>query len=153
MPRITTARSGEERIGHLSAETGCPVETIRYYERIGLLPAPLRTEGGHRVYGPRQRERLSFILRARELGFSLEEIGELAGLAEGDQRACAAAEAIANRHIAAIRTRLADLKRMQAALQGLAEDCRRGHSADCPILESLAGRPGAETRRAARPSQ
>src|SRR5688500_4374597 len=93
MASFTNSRAGDDRIGSLAQSTGCPVETIRYYERVGLVPPPLRTQGGHRVYGPEHRERLAFILRGRELGFSLEEIRELIGLTEQGDRACVTVEA------------------------------------------------------------
>lgn len=139
MPSFTTSRASDDRIGALAATTGCPVETIRYYERIGLLSPPLRTAGGHRVYGPEHRSRLTFVLRGRELGFSLEEIRELVALAEQGGRACAAAEAVACRHIGSIELRIADLSRMLEVLERLARDCKRGRRSQCPILETLAG--------------
>jgi len=146
MSSFTIARASDDRIGALAASTGCPVETIRYYERIGLLAAPLRTTGGHRVYGPEHRRRLAFILRGRELGFSLEEIRELLDLAERGGQACAAAEAVARHHIASIEARMADLSRMRDVLRRLARDCRRGHRIHCPLLETLAAAPEADPR-------
>jgi len=139
MPSFTTSRAGDDRIGALAATTGCPVETIRYYERIGLLSPPLRTAGGHRVYGPEHRRRLTFVLRGRELGFSLEEIRELVALAEQGGQACAAAEAVARRHIGSIESRIADLARMLEVLERLARNCKRGRHHHCPILDTLAG--------------
>ncbi len=148
MSSFTTARAGDDRIGALAESAGCPVETIRYYERIALLPPPLRTTGGHRVYGPGHRRKLAFILRGRELGFSLEEIRELVGLAEEGGQACAAAEAIARRHIASIEARVADLSRMLEVLARLAHDCRRGRRRpQCPILETLSAAPEPGERR------
>ncbi|HXV22630.1 MAG TPA: helix-turn-helix domain-containing protein [Alphaproteobacteria bacterium] len=137
MHSFTTARAGDDRIGALALSTGCPVETIRYYEKIGLLPQPLRTTGGHRVYGDGHKRRLAFVLRGRELGFSLEEIRELVALAEDGTGACQAAEAIARRHIGSIEARIADLSRMLEVLERLARACRRGRRPHCPILETL----------------
>jgi MerR family mercuric resistance operon transcriptional regulator len=141
MPSFTTARATDDRIGALALSTGCPVETIRYYEKIGLLPPPLRTTGGHRVYGVGHRQRLAFVLRGRELGFSLEEVRELVALAEVGNGACQAVEAIARRHIATIEARIADLSRMLEVLERLARACRRGRRPHCPILETLSTVP------------
>ena len=158
MSPFTITRSGEERIGVLAESTGCPVETIRYYERIGLLRPPLRTAGGHRVYDESHRRRLTFVLRGRELGFSLEEIRELADLADQENQVCAAAEGIARRHIGSIKARIADLVRMQEVLERLARNCNRGRRSYCPILESLSaptenGREGIRSRRSTRDSR
>ena len=135
---ITTARAVADRIGDLARATGCPVETIRYYERVGMLPRPERSPGGHRTYGPGQRARLAFVLRGRELGFSLGEIRELLRLGDAQDGGCAEAEAIARRHIGDIGARIADLKRIGRLLETLAAECRKGRRPACPILDALA---------------
>jgi MerR family mercuric resistance operon transcriptional regulator len=98
------------RIGGLSRRTGCNVETIRYYERIGLLPAPPR-RGRYRCYGPEDVGRLGFLRRARELGFTLDEVRALLDLAAGGQSSCAAAREIAAAHLREVRARISDLRR------------------------------------------
>ena len=136
---ITTTRAAADRIGDLARAAGCPVETIRYYERIGVLPRPERSPGGHRTYGPQHRARLAFVLRGRELGFSLDEIRELLRLGDAHDGGCAEAEAIARRHLGDIAARIDDLKRIRRLLETLAAECRKGRRPACPILDALAG--------------
>jgi MerR family mercuric resistance operon transcriptional regulator len=123
-------------IGALSRRTGVNIETIRYYERIGLLPEPPRGEGGHRVFAPAHRKRLAFIRRARELGFSLDEIRVLLGLADGGAP-CGEVRAVALDHLARIRAKIADLRRMERTLARTAAQCEGGGATGCPILETL----------------
>ncbi|MGV6876076.1 MerR family transcriptional regulator [Pseudochelatococcus sp. B33] len=92
-------------IGELSRRTGCNIETIRYYERIGLMPEPLR-RGRYRSYGPEDVGRLAFVLRARELGFTLDEVRTLLGLAASGQASCAVARDLAEVHLKDVRTRI-----------------------------------------------
>ncbi|MDE2580207.1 MAG: helix-turn-helix domain-containing protein [Rhodospirillales bacterium] len=130
-------------IGALAARTRCNIETIRFYEKIGVLPKPARTEGGHRVYGRAHVERLTFIRRARELGFTLDEVRALLQLAAASEVPCAAVKDLAAAHLAAVRTKIADLRAMQKALTGLIGQCDvRGDTADqpgCPLVEALLG--------------
>jgi MerR family mercuric resistance operon transcriptional regulator len=126
-------------IGVLSRETGCNIETIRYYEKVGMLPKPCRTEGGHRIYAPAHFTRLGFILRARALGFSLDDIRNLLLLSEGKTMSCAKVKALALAHLQDIRSRIADLKAMEAVLDELADKCSGKITPDCPIIESLSG--------------
>lgn len=123
-------------IGALSRRTGCNIETIRYYERIGLLPAPARSEGGHRLYGLGHLKRLGFVRHARDLGFSVEAIRALLKLAEGGDQPCAEARAIASTHLAEVRAKLASLKAMEGALKQMVARCADG-APECPLLESL----------------
>lgn len=126
-------------IGALSAQTGVNIETIRYYERIGVMPAPPRTEGRQRVYDENYLKRLTFIRRGRELGFSLDQVRDLLGLVRGHDLTCADVKVMTERHVAEIRRKLKDLKRLQRVLNDLAAQCH-GHAVpDCPILEALAG--------------
>jgi MerR family mercuric resistance operon transcriptional regulator len=123
-------------IGKLHQRTGVLVETIRYYERIGILPRPARTQSGYRRYGLADAKRLTLVKRARELGFSLAEIRALLSLA-GDGRRCADARAIAEQHVADIRTKIADLRTMKRVLDRAIDDCRDGRMAGCPLLDAL----------------
>jgi Cu(I)-responsive transcriptional regulator len=125
------------KIGDLAKATAARVETIRWYERVGLLPAPARTPGNYRAYGPRHLERLSFIRRARELGFSIPQVRELLGLADDRGRPCAAVDAIARQHLAAVERKIADLEALRRELGGLIGQCRRGTVAECRILQAL----------------
>ena len=111
-PENTISRAGGMTIGGLARQSGVAVETIRYYERIGLLPAPRRSRGRHRLYEPGHVARLEFVRRARQLGYPLAEVRALLRLAEEGRPACAAARAITIRHLAEVRSRLADDRRM-----------------------------------------
>lgn len=137
-------------IGLLARRTGCNIETIRYYERIGVLPAPAR-RGRYRLYGQEDVRRLSFIRRARELGFTLEEVRALLRFAAGSADACADARDLAARHLAGVRARIRDLRAMEAALAATLRRCDSGGAAPCPLIAALsddapeegAPRPGA----------
>jgi MerR family mercuric resistance operon transcriptional regulator len=135
-------QAGQFPIGALSAATGVNIETIRYYEKIGLMPAPPRTQGGQRVYGGNHLKRLTFIRRSRELGFSLDEIRALLGLAGGHALTCAEVSGMAHAHIAGIRQKVKDLKKLERVLTDLAARCHGRQVPDCPILDALAGRTG-----------
>jgi MerR family mercuric resistance operon transcriptional regulator len=123
-------------IGELSRRTGCNIETIRYYERIGLLPIPAR-RGRYRHYGGEDVGRLSFVRRARELGFTLEEVRALLRLAAGREEVCAEARSLAMAHIVEIRARIDDLRAMERVLAAAVRDCDAGKSAGCPLIEAL----------------
>lgn len=126
-------------IGALSRATGVKVETIRYYERIGLMPASLRSEGGHRQYREAELRRLRFIRRARELGFTLDEVRELLNLADGGG-ACAEVEAMAKTHLAGVQERINDLQRLAESLAQLTRQCEGVDSrAGCPLIDDLFG--------------
>lgn len=126
-------------IGALSRATGVKVETIRYYERIGLMPAPLRSEGGHRQYREAEMRRLRFVRRARELGFTLDEVRELLNLADGGGP-CAEVEAIAKTHLTAVQERITDLQRLADSLAQLTRRCEGvDASAGCPLIDDLFG--------------
>lgn len=124
-------------IGELSRQTGCKPETIRYYEKRGLLPAPERTSGRYRNYGPTHRERLNFILGARSLGFSLEETKELIGLSTQRHRSCRAVDAIAQRHLEQVRARIDRLQSLARELERIIESCAGGQMPACRILEAM----------------
>ncbi|WBT38026.1 MerR family transcriptional regulator [Hyphomicrobium sp. DMF-1] len=130
--------SGVLTIGDLSKTTGTKVETIRYYERIGLLAAPDRTSGNYRAYGTKDLGRLSFIRRARDLGFGLEQVRELLGLSDQKQRSCEGVDVIARDHLADVDRKLADLKALRRELDSIIRQCGCGTIANCRIIEALA---------------
>jgi MerR family mercuric resistance operon transcriptional regulator len=123
-------------IGELSRRTGCNIETIRYYERIGLIPAPAR-RGRYRSYDPEDAGRLGFVRRARELGFTLGDVRALLGLAASGPAACADARDLAALHLKQIRERITDLKRMERVLADAVRACDAGHDAGCPLIDTL----------------
>jgi MerR family mercuric resistance operon transcriptional regulator len=125
-------------IGALASASGVHLETIRYYERIGLMPEPPRTESGRRLYETRHRRRLTFIRRARELGFGIEAIRALLDLSERSERPCHEVRDIASAHLKDIRGKLEDLRRLEAALAETVARCEAEPQAPvCPVLETL----------------
>lgn len=124
-------------IGMLSKQTGCKVETIRYYEREGLMPDPPRTDGGHRVYAQEHLKRLRFIRRGRELGFTLDEVRNLLRIVDGDHYTCGEVKALTLDHLADVRGKLADLKKLETALKELAAQCSGDETPYCPVVEAL----------------
>jgi Cu(I)-responsive transcriptional regulator len=128
-------------IGALARATGTKVETIRWYESVGLLPAPGRTAGNYRAYDAAHLNRLSFVRRARDLGFSLEQIRALLDLAEQRERSCEAVDAIAREHLEEVERKIADLQALRRELDSLIGQCRHGSVAECGIIEALAPSP------------
>jgi MerR family mercuric resistance operon transcriptional regulator len=125
----------------LAERTGCNLETVRYYEKVGLLPEPPRTTTGYRRYDSTHERRLRFVLRARELGFSLDEIRELLRLVDERERPCAEARAVAAVHLDDVRAKIADLQRMERVLKDVVAQCADGTMPKCPLIETLfAGR-------------
>jgi Cu(I)-responsive transcriptional regulator len=125
-------------IGDLARETGVKVVTVRYYERIGLLPTPVRRgSGAYRSYDSADLGRLSFIRRARDLGFTLDQIRLLLELAEQRDRDCADVDALAREHLADVERKIADLSALRRELRDLIESCRRGKVEECRIIEAL----------------
>lgn len=128
-------------IGGLARKAGVNLETIRYYERIGLMAEPARTDGGHRIYEESHRRRLEFIRRGRELGFGIEDIRGLLALSEGDGKPCEAVQAIAAKHLAQVRSKIADLKRLAGILSQTVSQCGATiGTPHCPVLDMLEGR-------------
>jgi Cu(I)-responsive transcriptional regulator len=125
-------------IGELARAAETKTETIRYYERIGLLPIPPRTEGNYRDYSAAHVSRLSFTRRARALGFSIQQIKELLDLSDQKEQSCEAVDAIAREHLADVKRKLADLSALRRELDALIGQCRHGTIADCRILDALA---------------
>jgi DNA-binding transcriptional MerR regulator len=130
--------AGVRTIGDLSKVTGTKVETIRYYERIGLLAAPPRTAGNYRAYGDAALGRLSFIRRARDLGFGIDQIRALLSLSENKKRSCTSVDAIARERLAEVEVKLADLMALRCELDRIIRQCGCGTIADCRIIEALA---------------
>jgi len=124
-------------IGKLSEATGVKVPTIRYYEQIGLLPAPERSAGNQRLYGRRAQERLAFIRHSRDLGFPLESIRELLGLSDDPGRSCEAADDIAKRQLRAVNARIDRLLALRGELERMVAHCACGTIADCRVIEVL----------------
>ena len=124
-------------IGELSRRTGVKIPTIRYYEQMGLLDRPERSEGNQRRYSKDGLRRLSFIRHSRELGFSIEDIRELLELSQHPDSPCRNAHGIASRHLGEIRQRISRLKRLQKELQRIS-NCEADSIADCAVIETLA---------------
>ncbi|CAM4046313.1 MerR family transcriptional regulator [Palleronia rufa] len=124
-------------IGNLAKRTGTKVQTIRYYEQIGLMPEPGRTDGGQRRYREAELDRLSFVRHARQLGFSLEAIRELLDLSDHPGKSCAEADAIARRQLRQVEQRLARLEALRSELTRMVHECSGGQTADCRVLEVL----------------
>lgn len=125
-------------IGELSVRTGVKIPTIRYYEQIGLVAAPPRSEGGQRRYGETEVERLNFIRHARELGFEVEDIRELLAMNEQPQASCHQADSIAKAHLIEVDRRIASLQALRGELSRMIEECGHGRVCDCRIIEALA---------------
>lgn len=128
-------------IGQLAQSTGCHIETIRYYEKRGLLPKPLRSAGGHRLYELSHERRLSFIRQTRVLGFGLKGIAELIDMAKGDKHNCNEALEIAEQHLGTVNTKLTQLQRIKDSLERMICECRSGcacgEAPTCSILENM----------------
>jgi MerR family mercuric resistance operon transcriptional regulator len=120
--------------GDLARSTGCNIETIRYYEKTNLLPDPPRTGAGYRVYSHVHAKRLRFILRARELGFSMEDVRGLLGLEDGTAPTCGEVKERTERHLADVRAKIADLKQIEKVLSATAARCSGEDVPDCPVL-------------------
>lgn len=124
-------------IGQAAERTGVNLETIRYYERIGLMPAPPRTRGGRRVYSWNHMKRLGFIRRSRELGFSIAEIRTLLRLVDGGKYTCAEVRDITLEHAKEVQRKIADLRRLERSLKEMAGKCTGESVPECPIVDVL----------------
>ena len=124
-------------IGKLAARTGVNVETIRYYERVGMIPAPPRSPGGQRRYEEVHLRRLSFVRRCRALGFPLDDVRALLALVDGGDYSCAEVRDVTVRQLAAVRRRIADLRVMEHTLESMVTVCEGGSVPDCLIVDAL----------------
>ncbi|KGJ91675.1 MerR family transcriptional regulator [Colwellia psychrerythraea] len=126
-------------IGQLAKESGCKVETVHYYEKIGLMPEPPRTEGGHRVYALPHVKRLTFIRRSRELGFKIEQIKDLLKFIDEPNHYCGEVRAMAMQQASAVQEKINDLQRLHSALNDMVIQCKDSNNSidNCPIVDSL----------------
>ena len=151
-PVVTTGSSGkysricagyvmkqtdEFSIGVLSERSGVKLETIRYYEKIGVMPKPSRSASGYRVYGNDHARRLHFVRRGRELGFSLDELRGLLCLVDGHSYTCREVHVLTIEHLKAIRQKIADLRRLERAMSDMAAQCTGNQVPECPIIDAL----------------
>ena len=125
------------RRGELAQQSGCNIETVRFYERLGLLPAPPRTAGGHRDYAPEHLRRLTFIRRSRALGFTLDEVRSLLALVGGGDWSCAEVRAMTIEHLADVRRKIGDLEKLERVLEDMTAQCEGGALPECPIVDAL----------------
>ena len=124
-------------IGSLSQQSGVNIETIRYYEKIGVMPEPERTAGGYRIYGPEHVKRLHFVRRGRELGFSLDELRGLLLLVDGHSYTCAEVHALTVEHLKDVRQKIADLRRLARVMSDMAARCTGDRVPECPVIDAL----------------
>ena len=126
-------------IGELSRKTGCKIETIRYYEKSGLMPTPPRSQGRHRMYAKDHLKRLTFIRRGRELGFSMDQIMSFLKMMDSHELSCGEVALEVEQHLVAVRQRLDALKRMERTLSDTLAQCHRGGQPECAIIDALQG--------------
>lgn len=123
--------------GALAIRSGVNAETIRYYEKVALLKLPGRSAGGHRIYSESDYQRLCFVKRCREIGFSIEEIRELLSLVDGEQVSCERVKQMADCHLANVRTKIANLEKMERSLSDISSNCSGKDVPECPIIDAL----------------
>lgn len=128
------------KIGELARATSTKVETIRFYEKIGLLPAPARTGANYRAYNQNQLARLSFVRRARDLGFTLDQIRGLLALSDDRDQSCSAVDTVARQHVSEIDRKITDLRALRRELQEMLDQCSQETVSTCRIIESSAPR-------------
>jgi len=132
------------KIGEIAAATGMSVETIRFYEREGLVSAPGRTAANYRSYAGEHLRRLTFVRRARDLGFSLTQVRALLDLSDDRDRSCEAVDELAREHLAQVSRKIVELKALGRELDNLIGQCRHGRIAECRIIDALAPAERAE---------
>jgi MerR family transcriptional regulator, mercuric resistance operon regulatory protein len=137
MPVSRVSQDATLTISVLSEQSGVNIATIRFYERVGILPKAQRSPSGHRIYDPDQLKRLTFVRRGRELGFSLEQMRDLLRLVDGARDTCAEVKAITLNHLEDVRHRIADLRRLELTLKEVAGKCSGGSAPGCPIIDAL----------------
>lgn len=121
----------------LADRAGCSIETVRYYESAGLMPEPERGANGYRLYGEDDARRLGFVLRARRLGLTIEDVRGLLALVDGERVTCAEVQEATMRHLEEVRARLADLQRLERTLADVASRCSGQAVPDCPVIDAL----------------
>jgi len=126
------------RRSDLARLTGCNLETIRYYENIGVMPEPPRTSKNYRAYDDTHVARLRFVMRSRDLGFTLEEIRDLLGLVDGRAGTCADVQILATRHISSVRAKITDLQRIEKVLSETVAQCTGDDVPECAVIDALA---------------
>ena len=153
-PVVTTGSSviwreivREFTIGEVSRLTQVKVETIRYYEKIGIIPHPPRNSSGYRIYSASHLERLSFVRRSRELGFSQPEVRKLLTLVDEHKYTCAEVQEITAKQLAAVRNRIKDLRKLEKALANMISECDGGDIPECPIVDILSTVPEPKKQR------
>lgn len=124
-------------IGAMSRETGVNIETIRYYERIEIMPKPDRTEGGNRQYNQDQLKRLFFIKRCREIGFGIGEIRALLSMVDHQDFTCGEVHDMTVEHLTNVKKKISDLRRLERSLTTMAAECSKGDVPECPIIDTL----------------
>ncbi len=124
-------------IGELSRRTGVNIETIRYFERVGLISSPPRTEGGHRIYDQDHLRALGFIRRARELGFTPEEVRGILNLGGPAGACCDEVREIASNHLQTVRSKMADLARLEGLLSSTIDRCSGDHAPNCAVIDMI----------------
>lgn len=129
--------SGTYSIGEIAKAGNCQIQTVRYYEQIGLMPIPERTSGNQRIYRRAHRDRLGFIRHSRELGFSLDQIREILALSDSPDHSCKDVDSIARSHLADVESKIKRLQGMETELKRMIEQCTGEHVADCRIIEVL----------------
>ena len=131
------SQKSDFKIGALSQQSGVSIETIRYYERVGVMPPPPRNHSGYRLYDDSHIRRLWFVRRSRQLGFSLEEIRGLLALVDDNSYTCAQVQALTLDHLKTTRRKIADLKKIEIVLDDMAAQCDGGLVPDCPVIDRL----------------
>ena len=131
------APASELKRSDLARLTGCNLETIRYYENVGLVPDPPRTASGHRRYSTAHVERLNFVMRARDLGFTMEEIRGLLSLVDRGSHTCAEVERMGRHHLEVVRDKIRDLQVIETVLAQTNARCTGSDTPDCPLLDVL----------------
>jgi DNA-binding transcriptional MerR regulator len=128
-------------IEQLGQATGTKIETVRYYEKIGLLPEPRRTAGNYRLYAAEHLQRLGFIRRARDLGFSIEDVRELLKLAAHGEQPCEEVDQLVARHLQATERKIEALTRLRRELRDTLTSCKGGRAAECRVIQALSPAP------------
>lgn len=124
-------------MGLFAEKAGCDRETIRYYERIGLIDEPSRSAAGYRLYQESDIRRVGFILRCRQLGFSIDEVRGLLELVDENNYSCSDIQSLTQTHLIEVRKKLKDLRTLERALKDMVASCKANSTPDCPIIETL----------------